>query len=78
MVLPGWATHQGKACEGHHPIHQRHVGVEWVVEEGIHRFGEIEPAAEHRNHGGAAIFQLLNDRHIVSFIASDDVAALQH
>ena len=78
VVLAGRAAHQGEAGEAHDPIHQGHLGVEGVVEEGIHRLGEIQAAAEHRNHGGAAVFQLLDHRHVVGLIAGHDVAALQH
>jgi hypothetical protein len=78
VVLAGRAAHQGEAGKRHHAIDERHVGVDRVVEEGVHRLGEVEPAAEHWNHGGTAIFHFLDHSHVVGFIAGDDVAALQH
>ena len=78
MVLAGGASDQGKTREAHHGINDGLVGVEGVLEEGIHRLGEVEAATEDGNHGGTAILELLNHRHVVGFIAGDDVAALQH
>ena len=78
VVLTGRAAHQSKTGQRHHAVDQRHVGIDRVIEEGVHRLGEVETAAEHRNHRGSAVFHLLNHRHVVGFIASDDVAALQH
>ena len=76
MVLAGWTTHQGKAGQADHRIHQGKIGVERILEKGVHRLGEIKATAEHRNDGGAAVFQLLDHSHIVGLVTGDDVAAL--
>ncbi len=78
MVLTGGTTHQSKAGQGDDSVHQWLLGVERVIEEGVHRLGEIQAPAEDRNHTGTAELQLLNGGHVVGVIAGDDVTALQH
>ena len=78
MILSGRATHQCKARQGNDAIHQRLLRVERVVEEGVDGLGEVQAAAEDRNHAGTAEFQLLNCGHVMGVITGDDVAALQH
>ena len=78
MVLAGGPPHQRKAGERNHAIHDWQLRIEGVVEEGIHRFGEVEAAAEHRNNRGTSVFHFLDHGHVMGLIAGNDVAALQH
>ena len=78
MVLAGGPPHQGKAGERNGCIHQGLVWVEWIKEEAIYRLREIKAPTEHWDHPGAAVFQFLDQGHVMGVIAGNDVAALQH
>ena len=78
MVLASGPPHQRKTGERYHTINNRQLGIEGVVEEGIHRFGEVEAAAEHGNNRGTSVFHFLDNSHVMGLIAGNDVAALQH
>ena len=78
MVLTGRTSDQRKTGEGDDAIHQGLLGIQRVVEESVDRLGEVETAAEDRNHASATELQLLDGGHVMGIVTGDDVAALQH
>ena len=78
VILASRPPYQGKTSQRYRGIHQCLVGVKRIKEEAVDRLGEIQAAAEHGHHASAAVFQFLDQRHVVGIVSGDDVAALQH
>ena len=78
VVLTGRTSDQRKTGEGDDAVHQGLLGIQRVIEESVDRLGEVETAAEDRNHASATELQLLDGGHVMGIVTGDDVAALQH